>query len=42
TWPAGVNLPRLSYEPVKIIELPPGERGYGETQAQAKEEGVRG
>ena len=42
TWPAGVNLPRLSYEPVKIIELPPGERGYGETQAQAKEEGVHG
>jgi fumarate reductase flavoprotein subunit len=42
TWPEGVDLPRLSYEPVKITELPPGERGYGETQEAAKKEGARG
>jgi len=29
-WPPGAELPRLEYEPVKITELPPGERGYGE------------
>jgi fumarate reductase flavoprotein subunit len=42
TWPPGADLPHLSYEPVKITELPPGERGYGETRAPAREEGVRG
>ena len=30
-WPEGAELPELKYEPVTIIELPPGERGYGET-----------
>jgi fumarate reductase flavoprotein subunit len=34
-WPEGADLPLLKYEPVKITELPPGERGYGET-AQEK------
>jgi fumarate reductase flavoprotein subunit len=28
-WPEGAELPRLEYEAVKIIELPPGDRGYG-------------
>jgi fumarate reductase flavoprotein subunit len=42
TWPPGAALPRLSYEPVKITELPPGERGYGETRAAEKKEEVRG
>ena len=28
-WPPGVDLPELKYEPVKITELPPGDRGYG-------------
>jgi len=28
-WPEGADLPRLEYEPVKIIDLPPGDRGYG-------------
>ncbi len=42
TWPTDIDLPRLSYEPVKITELPPGERGYGETRGAAKKEGVRG
>ncbi len=42
TWRAGSDLPRLSYEPVKITELPPGERGYGETRAAKEKEGVSG
>jgi fumarate reductase flavoprotein subunit len=40
TWPCGADLPRLTYEPVRITELPPGERGYGETRAVAGKEGV--
>ncbi|MBI4300522.1 MAG: fumarate reductase flavoprotein subunit [Chloroflexi bacterium] len=35
TWQPGAKLPTLNYEPVKITELPPGERGYGEAQGQA-------
>jgi fumarate reductase flavoprotein subunit len=42
SWPPGADLPHLSYEPVKITELPPGERGYGETRAAERKEGVRG
>jgi fumarate reductase flavoprotein subunit len=42
TWVPGADLPRLSYEPVKITELPPGERGYGEAREAARKEGVRG
>lgn len=44
-WPDGGLLPRLEYEAVKITELPPGERGYGESSravAQSVEkEGVK-
>ena len=29
-WDAGKAHPRLTYEPVTITELPPGDRGYGE------------
>jgi fumarate reductase flavoprotein subunit len=29
TWPAGAAMPQIDYEPVKITELPPGDRGYG-------------
>ncbi|MCL6621451.1 MAG: fumarate reductase flavoprotein subunit [Syntrophobacterales bacterium] len=29
TWPAGADMPAIDYEPVKITELPPGDRGYG-------------
>lgn len=29
-WPVGADQPELQYEPVKITELPPGDRGYGE------------
>ncbi len=28
-WPEGADEPVLSYEPVGIIDFPPGERGYG-------------
>jgi fumarate reductase flavoprotein subunit len=28
-WPDGADLPTLSYEPVGMLDLPPGERGYG-------------
>ncbi|MCF6093457.1 fumarate reductase flavoprotein subunit [Microaerobacter geothermalis] len=34
-WPVGASKPELKYEPVKITELPPGDRGYGEASAQA-------
>lgn len=34
TWPRGASLPVLSYELVRVTELPPGERGYGEGRAQ--------
>ncbi|MFZ5596216.1 MAG: fumarate reductase flavoprotein subunit [Bacillota bacterium] len=30
-WKEGADLPELRYEPVKITELPPGDRGYGES-----------
>ncbi|WP_347488641.1 fumarate reductase flavoprotein subunit [Desulfoscipio sp. XC116] len=35
-WPQDADLPELKYEPVKITELPPGDRGYGESSAQSK------
>jgi len=28
-WRPGAEMPELQYEPVKITELPPGDRGYG-------------
>lgn len=28
-WPEGADEPVLTYEPVGIIDLPPGDRGYG-------------
>ncbi|TJY40808.1 fumarate reductase flavoprotein subunit [Cohnella pontilimi] len=34
-WPVGAGEPVLEYEPVKITELPPGDRGYGEASTQA-------
>lgn len=35
-WPEGAVLPELKYEPVTITELPPGDRGYGESSASSK------
>ncbi|MBI4524691.1 MAG: fumarate reductase flavoprotein subunit [Deltaproteobacteria bacterium] len=40
TWPAGADLPHLAYEPVRITESPPGERGYGEAQKSGNKEGT--
>ncbi|NGQ96621.1 fumarate reductase flavoprotein subunit [Brevibacillus sp. SYP-B805] len=34
-WPVGADQPSLAYEPVKITELPPGDRGYGEASAHS-------
>jgi fumarate reductase flavoprotein subunit len=35
-WAEGADLPELKYEDVKITELPPGDRGYGEASAAGK------
>ena len=33
TWNEGDDLPTLNYEPVsKVMEIPPGDRGYGECE----------
>ena len=42
TWPEGADMPVLDYEPVRITELPPGERGYGEGREASAQEGVDG
>jgi fumarate reductase flavoprotein subunit len=31
-WPADTEQPQLSYEPVGLIDLPPGHRGYGKAE----------
>ncbi len=31
-WQPGADLPSIEYEPVVITELPPGSRGYGESE----------
>ncbi len=31
-WRAGASEPDLSYEPVGLLDLPPGDRGYGQTE----------
>ncbi len=41
-WPDGADLPQLTYEPVRITEMPPGERGYGESQPAKQEKGFYG
>lgn len=41
-WPEGADLPKLEYEPVTITELPPGDRGYGESSAQSEGGGKNG
>jgi len=35
-WPVEANQPTLQYEDVKITELPPGDRGYGEASIPSK------
>jgi fumarate reductase flavoprotein subunit len=39
-WPTGSDLPALTYEPVRITEMPPGNRGYGESQTVKRERTV--
>jgi fumarate reductase flavoprotein subunit len=34
-WKEGADLPTIEYEPVVCKELPPGDRGYGESSAQS-------
>jgi len=29
TWPGGADEPEFNYEPVGLLDLPPGDRGYG-------------
>jgi fumarate reductase flavoprotein subunit len=31
-WPSGASEPDLSYEPVGLLDLPPGDRGYGQAE----------
>lgn len=35
-WPEGAKAPELKYEPVTITEIPPGDRGYGESSSSGK------
>ena len=42
TWPRGLALPVLTYEPVRITELPPGERGYGESRIAQERRAAHG
>jgi fumarate reductase flavoprotein subunit len=39
TWPQDVEGPALTYEPVRITEMPPGERGYGESRVAHEKDG---
>lgn len=32
TWPVGADEPEFNYEPVGPLDLPPGDRGYGDGQ----------
>ena len=34
-WPDGAKDPLLDYEPVGLLDLPPGDRGYGHTERVA-------
>jgi fumarate reductase flavoprotein subunit len=40
TWPRDARAPRLEYEPVGSMELPPGDRGYGEARDSDRKEGA--
>ena len=33
-WPEGAKLPELKYESITITEIPPGDRGYGESSGK--------
>jgi fumarate reductase flavoprotein subunit len=40
-WQPGANAPTLSYEPVGLLDLPPGHRGYGSDERIEMQESVR-
>ena len=40
-WPKGVSEPELSYEPVGMLDLPPGHRGYGRKDHIEMEQSVQ-
>ena len=39
-WPADANEPQFSYEPVGLLDLPPGHRGYGRADQRPMREAV--
>lgn len=39
-WPQGASKPELSYEPVGLIDLPPGHRGYGNAKQIEMEQSI--
>ena len=39
-WPQDANKPILSYEPVGLIDLPPGHRGYGKSESVEMKESI--
>jgi len=39
-WPVGAEEPEISYEPVGLLESPPGQRGYGGAENIPMEESV--
>ncbi|NIA26579.1 MAG: fumarate reductase flavoprotein subunit [Desulfobulbaceae bacterium] len=39
-WPEGADKPEFSYEPVGLIDLPPGHRGYGSSERIEMEQTV--
>jgi fumarate reductase flavoprotein subunit len=39
-WPVGADEPDISYEPVGLLESPPGQRGYGGADNIAMEQSV--
>jgi len=39
-WPDGASEPVFSYEPVGILDLPPGHRGYGRADQVAMAESI--
>ena len=39
-WPTGAKEPEFSYEPVGLIDLPPGHRGYGRDDSIAMHQSI--
>jgi fumarate reductase flavoprotein subunit len=39
-WPVGASEPSFSYEPVGLLDVPPGHRGYGSTERIEMEQSV--